>query len=125
MTLADVERYLRRALRDWSGRRGFALVAGVEGRRAGFVLVEVLGDRTHYRRPVLEGEVQELHVVPRFRRRGVATALMNATEAELVRRGCRTVRLTTWAGEAFALARGLYEGRGYRPFTVQLRKRLR
>lgn len=121
-TRRETGSYLDRVLKEWTGERGVSLVAELDGRPAGFLLAEVQTDRRNYWVSRRFGEVQELHVHPRFRRRGVGRALITAAEKEFRRRGCRVVRLSTWAFQR--PARALYLGRGYRELNVKLEKRL-
>lgn len=56
-------------------------------------------------------EVQDLFVLPEERRRGVATALLDAAEAHAAKLGAARVELQVLAGNAAAL--GLYRGAGF------------
>jgi GNAT superfamily N-acetyltransferase len=60
-----------------------------------------------------EGFVDRLWVAPAHRGRGLGTALMDAAEAELDRRGCARVLLTTHSFQA----PGFYARRGYAVVT--------
>ena len=58
------------------------------------------------------GEIKRMYVVPDWRGRGMAGALLDALEREARRLGYRRVRLDT--GPRQTVAQGLYERRGYR-----------
>lgn len=59
-------------------------------------------------------EIRDMGVVEGARRRGVATALIDAMEAAVRNRGMERVGLTVAGGEDDAPARALYDKLGYR-----------
>jgi putative acetyltransferase len=114
---AEARRLLDAHARDMAARyRGGGSWEGVGGRKdllwlargggheaVGCVVLRELG---------ADGvEVKHLYVAPTARRRGVASALMDAFEAEAARRGASVV-LETGSRQPEAIA--LYERRGYR-----------
>ena len=122
-TRKQTREYIERRVKEWNGARGFAISAELGGRWAGFLFAEVRTDSKNFRTPRRFAEIQELHVLPKARRRGVGTMLMAAAESEFRKRGCRAVRLSTSA--FMRPARALYLGRGYRELQATLEKRLR
>ncbi len=73
---------------------------------------EVAGYSAGYLEPGAVGHVASVAVRPRFRRRGIGRALMEALEGELRAEGARRLRLEVRGSNA--AARGLYESLGYR-----------
>jgi GNAT superfamily N-acetyltransferase len=63
-------------------------------------------------------EVVSLSVLPSARGAGVGTALLDAVDAELERRGVRDLQVSVMAGNADAIR--LYERRGLRPAELVL-----
>ena len=61
----------------------------------------------------LFGTVDDLYVAPSHRRRGVATALLDALRADAARRGCRALCAEVGASNAAAVA--LYTRAGLGP----------
>lgn len=59
--------------------------------------------------------VHQLMVLPRYRRRGVATALMDAAEELAARQGRRAVGITVGLFDEYGPAQRLYVKRGYVP----------
>lgn len=103
------ERYLRA---QTEGRRD-VLVAFVADVFAGYVTVN--WDPRYA--PLVEAgipEVQDLNVLPPFRRRGIATRLMDAAE-EIVRRRSDSVGIAVGLHSGYNAAQRLYVLRGYVP----------
>lgn len=78
-------------------------VARVAGEPAGFALTRVVAD---------EAELLLLGVRPRFRRRGVASALLVAAETDALARGARKLHLEVRAENPAA---ALYDSAGFAP----------
>ena len=95
---------------------GMLLVARVDGEIAGVVGLQPIPAEA--RTPGIGaecfGELKRLYVRPRYRRLGIARALMRRAEAEACVRGYRTLVLTTSA-ELMPLAQNLYDALGYGP----------
>jgi GNAT superfamily N-acetyltransferase len=123
-------------LADWIEERlalplegGRHLVAVLDGQVAGFVLVRVESaadaDRRQYVREVGETRavIDALGAAEAFRRRGVATALVEAAEAWA--REQRATLVWTWTYVDSPLSIPFWERRmGYRRRSVKLQKRL-
>jgi ribosomal protein S18 acetylase RimI-like enzyme len=104
--------------RAWYGRllaggEAFALVARDGGRLVGYAFVDVRdGDDDTWPYGRRMAEVVTLSVVPESRGGGVGTALMDAVDAELERRGVHDLEIAVMAGND--RARTFYERRGLR-----------
>lgn len=61
------------------------------------------------------GELKSMRTAPEQVRRGVARAMLDHLIAEARGRGWSELKLETGANEAFAAARAMYEGAGFRP----------
>ena len=104
--------------RAWYGRlladgEGFVVVARHAGTPVGYALVEVrdgADDTWPYGRRM--AEVVTLSVAPDSRGGGIGTALMDAVDAELERRGVDSLEIAVMAGND--RARAFYERRGLR-----------
>lgn len=83
-------------------------VAEVDERLVGFVSAEVVEPPSLYARERL-ANVGELYVRPAYRRRGIATQLLDYVEAWAGDEGCEHVGITAHADNE--AARGLYEDR--------------
>ena len=129
--------------RDLTRLRGFMLSPGTLLRLAGNALLGRFGYRPsfwwqalrwgwqHLRRPRAGGDepasdlpvytcrIGTTHIVDAFRRRGVASALMEQVQAMLAAQGASEVAL--WVAEDNEPARRLYEKRGYRAVGRQRR----
>jgi ribosomal protein S18 acetylase RimI-like enzyme len=96
--------YTRRELASYiAGKRGFTLVAELDGKIVGFVVIE------HDRQG--QGHVITIDVLPEARRSGLGSQLMTAAEERLRTLGCSTVFLETAVDNAAALA--FYKRHGY------------
>lgn len=90
--------------------RSLTKVAVVDDEIAGYLCAEYVLD---------EGHVLDLAIHPDYRRRGIATALVEHTLEELKERACRFLYLEVRASNY--LAKRLYQGFGFR--IVGTRKR--
>ena len=94
-----------------AGGEGFAVVARRGDAPVGYALVDVrdgADDTWPYGRRM--AEVVTLSVAPNSRGGGIGTALMDAVDAELERRGVHSVEIAVMAGND--RARAFYERRG-------------
>lgn len=91
-----------------------ALVAEVDGQGAGMCLAKVLTPpEGGVLRPVRECKIDDLAVLPAFRRRGIATALMEETRRQAKARDCKFCQLNVWTLDQEAAQ--LYEKLGFVP----------
>jgi ribosomal-protein-alanine N-acetyltransferase len=96
--------YTRRELSFYIGRKlGFTLVAELDGRILGFVVVD--HDRQR------QGHVITIDVLPEAQRSGLGSRLMAAAEERLRALGCSVMFLETAVDNAAALA--FYKRHGY------------
>lgn len=119
------ERHLA-ALEGWAAGHsgGGVLVAEINGRVAGFIVVGIdaeLGDYVLAPNRLV-GRISDLWVEPAARGRGVARALVAAVEARLNAAGIARAEVTAVQGNAAALR--LYAALGYAPYEVTLGKGL-
>lgn len=84
------------------------LVATVDGRAVGCGALRRLD--------AVSAEVKRMYVDPRWRGRGVSTAILRALEAAAVQRGWTTIRLET--GPAQPEAMRFYQREGYREIPL-------
>lgn len=108
-TVARYEAYLDD---QTSGRRA-VVVASVDGTFAGYLTVRWASDYVPFRDAGVP-EIQDLNVLPQFRRRHIATALMDAAEARIAER-CDTAGLGVGLYADYSAAHHMYLSRGYRP----------
>jgi GNAT superfamily N-acetyltransferase len=105
-----------------------ALVAEVEGEIAGSVEAQLHPPSESARFQVLDYlrkprvYVNHLHVDPRFRRRGVATALMETVERWARDKGAGSIALDTYAESPLSVP--FYEAVGYERASIVFEKRL-
>ncbi len=111
---------------DWmlaeAQQGGAVLVAEAGGGFAGFAagwiaqdnIIEETPDSNRY------GCVSDVCVLPPFRGRRIASALLEALEARLRRRGVARIRLSALA--ANGAARKVYERSGFKPYEVVYEK---
>lgn len=106
---AQFERYVAKAE---AGDR-VCLVAEVDGRLAGYCTLCWESGYPPFRAARIP-EIVDLNVLPGFRRRGVATALVDALEREAATRG-DTVGLGVGLYADYGPAQRMYVARGYLP----------
>jgi ribosomal protein S18 acetylase RimI-like enzyme len=113
---------MRRALYEsWlSGPGSFVLIAGAPEKLTGYVLVEVHVADDTWRMGERLAEVQTLVVSQSARGSGLGTALMDAAEEELRRRGVRAMFVGVVTSNEDALR--FYRRRGLEPHLVKLYK---
>ncbi len=92
---------------------GFVLVARDAGRTVGYALVEVEGPDPVWYTGDTHAHLAALVVAPERRGTGVGSALLDAVDEELARRGVEDVEIGVDTGNEVAAR--LYESRGYRP----------
>jgi ribosomal protein S18 acetylase RimI-like enzyme len=83
-------------------------VAELDSEAVGFCCAQLVSSICYKER---SGEITELYVEPRARRKGLATGLMRLAERELISRGATGLKLLT--GDDNFPARALYESLGY------------
>ena len=114
---------------SWTARRrtyvatfaagGFALLAHADGALAGYAMVRLHhGPDDSWALADRYGEVWTLLVTERMRGRGLGSALLDAVDAELARRGVHDLVIGVMEGND--AARRLYERRSLVPGWVQL-----
>ena len=91
----------------------FALVARRGGAAVGYLFVRIEGPDPVWYTGDTHAELAHLSVAEGERGNGVGSALMDAMDAELERRGVEDVEIGVDTGNDMAVR--LYEGRGYRP----------
>ena len=91
----------------------FALVARRDGTAVGYLFVRIEGPDPVWYTGDTHAELAHLSVAEGERGNGVGSALMDAMDAELERRGVEDVEIGVDTGNDMAVR--LYEGRGYRP----------
>jgi ribosomal protein S18 acetylase RimI-like enzyme len=91
----------------------FALVARRGGTAVGYLFVRVEGPDPVWYTGATHAELAHLSVAEAERGNGVGSALMDAMDAELERRGVEDVEIGVDTGNDMAVR--LYERRGYRP----------
>jgi ribosomal protein S18 acetylase RimI-like enzyme len=93
------------------------IVAELDGQVVGFAslrLVNYLGEDAPY------AEISELFVLERYRRRGVARALMTELEVRARAAGASSLAILTAADNGAAVA--LYQAMGFQEFSIALQK---
>lgn len=95
------------------GGSAFALVARRGGHAVGYLFVRIEGPDPVWYTGDTHAELAHLCVAEDERGNGVGSALMDAMDAELERRGVEDVEIGVDTGNDVAVR--LYEGRGYRP----------
>ena len=103
--------------------RGLVLVARRGPRAIGLLWIKWYEEPAYYDVGVQRfGEVQEVHVHPEFRNRGVATALVVRAVRTAQRKGCEALYLET--DDFNAAARRVYERCGFRYHNLVIRYKL-
>lgn len=108
----SVAQYQRYLAEQAAGRRT-ALVASCDGAFAGYLTVRWSSDYGPFRAAGIP-EIQDLNVLPWCRRRGVASALLDAAEARIGQRG-GTAGIGVGLTADYAAAHLMYLRRGYLP----------
>lgn len=106
------EQYVRYLAEQKAGERQ-VWVAEADARFAGYVTLVWRPDYTPFRDEGIP-EIQDLNVLPAFRRRGIAAALLDAAEAA-ARERVAVVGLAVGLGADYGPAQRLYVQRGYVP----------
>lgn len=103
----------RREMLETLAGDAFALVARRGGEAVGYLFVRIEGPDPVWYTGDTHAELAHLSVAEGERGNGVGSALMDAMDAELERRGVEDVEIGVDTGNDMAVR--LYEGRGYRP----------
>jgi GNAT superfamily N-acetyltransferase len=103
------ERYLRE---QWEGRRS-VLVAFLRGVFAGYLTINWHPDYSPFRETGTP-EIQDFNVLPRFRRQGIGTRLMDEAERAVSQRSS-VVGIGVGMSPDYGAAQRLYALRGYVP----------
>jgi GNAT superfamily N-acetyltransferase len=120
--------FFREDLEGVAGPDLLSLVAELDGEIAGSLAARVHGPIGSARFQVLDylGKprvyVNHLMVSPKFRRRGVATALMDAAEGWARKQGAGSIALDTYAESPLSVP--FYEAVGYERASIVFEKRL-
>ena len=96
------------------------LVAEMDGRIAGYLVVRMRDVDRPLLVPRRFGEIDALFVIEQTRHHGVGRALMQAAEAWVRQKGGTAIELVVWEFNAAALR--FYEGRGYSTDFRRLRR---
>ncbi len=107
-----VAQYRRYLAEEAAGMRT-CLVATVDGQFAGYVTVNWAPTYPGFVDPRIP-EIQDLNVLPAFRRKGIATRLLDRAEAEVARRS-GVVGIGVGLHPGYNAAQKLYGQRGYIP----------
>src|SRR5665647_3031667 len=103
----------RREMLETLAGDAFALVARRGGKAVGYLFVRIEGPDPVWYTGDTHAELAHLSVADGERGNGVGTALLDAMDAELERRGVEDVEIGVDTGNDMAVR--FYEGRGYRP----------
>jgi GNAT superfamily N-acetyltransferase len=103
----------RREMLDALAGDAFVLIARRDGSVAGYTFVAIEGPDPVWYTGDLRAELRHVSVADGERGRGVGTALLDAVDAELERRGVEDMEIGVDAANRDAAR--LYERRGYRP----------
>jgi GNAT superfamily N-acetyltransferase len=115
-----------RMLRRCREHDGIVLVATDQGHVVGFASGEVYRREPDERFEVVDyvsGEVSELYVAPRYRRRGAGRALLGALDEYFRKAGCGAVHIEVFGPNRDA--RAFYESLGYEERELFLFRLLR
>lgn len=107
------EAQYRRYLREQSDGARTCLVALVEGQFAGYVTVNWRPSYPGFAEQNI-AEIQDLNVLPQFRRQGVASRLLDSAESEVALRAS-VVGIGVGLHPGYNAAQRLYVKRGYIP----------
>ena len=107
-----VAQYQRYLAEEAAGRR-FCLVATVDAQFAGYVTVNWVPTYPGFVEQQIP-EIQDLNVLPAFRRKGIATQLLDRAEAEVARRSS-VVGIGVGLHPGYNAAQKLYGKLGYIP----------
>ena len=104
--------------------RGEVFVAEADGAFLGFVAcwVERNSDIIETPDSNVFGYISDICVMPQWRGRGIAAALLSAAEAHLAGSGVARIRLGALAGNRAALS--AYRKQGFAPYEIVLEKRV-
>ncbi len=90
------------------------LVVAVEGEDAGYCILNWKPKYALFKKLEVP-EIQDLNVLPKFRQRGIGTAMIEHCEEEAIRRGCEMMGLGVGVDVSYGPAQRLYTKLGYIP----------
>lgn len=92
-------------------------ILNAEGKRAGFIFMRSFPDA-----PLPYGQINQLYVLPKARKKGIATFALRHAEKYFKEKNLKLLRLTVSVKNALALE--LYEAEGYKSEELKLAKKL-
>lgn len=101
------------------------ILAVSEGTPAGMCILlwkAIPNDPNYPLLPRLSGHIDDLYVAPEFRRRGIATLLLQEAEKLAKAHGANSLTLMVWSFNESAIT--LYSNQGFQPVMYNLEKRL-
>lgn len=102
-------------------RRNVLIIAKVEEKTAGYALLTFPREQTfEVQEPF--GVINELYVLPEFRRKGVGKKLLEWCLSRIRAEGFKTARISVLSGDKEAIR--LYEKLGFRVFMYNMAKKL-
>ncbi|MCB9989468.1 MAG: GNAT family N-acetyltransferase [Rhodospirillales bacterium] len=106
--------YFERCLREQEEGKRETFIAALDGRTVGYGF---LNWRPHYAlyKKLHIPEIQDLNVLPDFRRCGVASAIIDVCEALATEKGCEVIGISVGLYKDYGPAQRLYVKRGYIP----------
>lgn len=118
-----VDAYVPDILERCKTYQGKIIIADVDGDVAGYAMIWSSVKSEEIEDGDFEtARLADLAVLEKFRRRGVATALIEAAEDYARERGATCLHIGVMAANRRALA--LYDSCGYAPFSMKLEKQL-
>lgn len=106
--------YFGTCLTDQGEGRRDVYIISADGADAGYGMINWVPQYALYKRLGIP-EIQDLNVLPAFRRRGIATALIGFCEDRARERDCTDVGICVGLHPAFGAAQRLYVRLGYVP----------
>lgn len=106
--------YFERCLEEQEEGRRIVLIAEMDGEAAGYGMLNWEPQYALYKKLGIP-EIQDLNVVPAFRRRGAATAMIHHCEALARERGCTQIGISVGLYAGYGPAQRLYVSLGYVP----------
>ena len=114
MGAAKVDGYFDRSLEFQSNGSRVVMIAAIDGQDAGYGMLAWEPKYAFFRKMDIP-EIQDLNVLPAFRRRGAASAMIEYCEDLARERGCAHVGIGVGMDVSYGPAQQLYVRRGYVP----------